>query len=95
MLFEWVAEANRRLDAGEGVGSGRLREMLHAFGLERLVDDADDEAPEEVQAAGGAARGGPRRSATSPRRTGCGTSWRSAAGRFATPRTAPGSCAAE
>ena len=50
VLFEWVAEANRRLGAGQDVGLGRLREMLHAFGLERLVDDADDEAPEEVQA---------------------------------------------
>ena len=50
VLFEWVAEANSRLGAGQDVGLGRLREMLHAFGLERLVDDADDEAPEEVQA---------------------------------------------
>ncbi len=50
VLFEWVAEANRRLGAGQDVGLGRLREMLHAFGLERLVDDADDEAPDEVQA---------------------------------------------
>ena len=50
VLFEWVAEANRRLAAGETVGAGPLREMLYAFGLERLVDDADDEAPEEVRA---------------------------------------------
>ena len=45
-----MAEANRRLEAGESVGAGRLREMLYAFGLERLVDQADDEAPEEVRA---------------------------------------------
>jgi len=52
VLFEWVAEANRRLGAGGAVGPGRLREMLHAFGLERLIDDAgaDDEAPEDVRA---------------------------------------------
>jgi cysteinyl-tRNA synthetase len=49
ILFEWVGEANRRLGAGERLGPGRLREMLHAFGLERLVDQADDEAPEAVR----------------------------------------------
>ena len=50
VLFEWVAEASRRVGAGETVGPGRLREMLYAFGLERLVDDADDEAPEKMRA---------------------------------------------
>ena len=49
VLFEWVDQANRRLEAGERVGTGRLREMLYAFGLERLVDQADEEAPEEVR----------------------------------------------
>jgi cysteinyl-tRNA synthetase len=49
VLFEWVREANRRLDAGEPLGPGRLREMLHAFGLERLVDAAADEAPDDVR----------------------------------------------
>ena len=48
VLFEWVAEANRRMDAGEAVGPGRLGEMLHALGLESLLE-ADDEAPEELQ----------------------------------------------
>jgi cysteinyl-tRNA synthetase len=49
-LFAWVAEANRRLDAGESVGPGRLREMLEAFGLESLLDEGDGEgAPEEVE----------------------------------------------
>jgi cysteinyl-tRNA synthetase len=49
-LFAWVAEANRRLDAGESVGPGRLREMLEAFGLESLLDEGDrDGAPEEVE----------------------------------------------
>jgi cysteinyl-tRNA synthetase len=47
-LFEWVAEANRRLDAGQPVGPGRVREMLHALGLETLLE-AEDEAPEELQ----------------------------------------------
>jgi cysteinyl-tRNA synthetase len=49
VLFEWVAEANRRVDAGERRGPGRLGEMLHAFGLESLLEEGDDEAPEEVR----------------------------------------------
>ena len=49
VLFEWVAEANRRVDAGERLGPGRLGEMLHAFGLESLLETRDEEAPEEVQ----------------------------------------------
>ncbi len=49
VLFEWVREANRRLDAGEALGPGRLREMLHALGLERLLDGAADEAPDDVR----------------------------------------------
>jgi cysteinyl-tRNA synthetase len=48
VLFEWVAEANRRIDAGEAVGPGRLGEMLYALGLETLLE-ADAEAPEELQ----------------------------------------------
>ena len=42
ILFEWVAEANRRLDAGERLGTGRLREMLNAFGLEGLLSGDGD-----------------------------------------------------
>jgi cysteinyl-tRNA synthetase len=42
ILFEWVTEANRRLDAGERLGSGRLGEMLRALGLERLLDEGED-----------------------------------------------------
>ncbi len=48
VLFEWVAEANRRLDAGERVGPGRVGEMLEALGLEGLLE-AEAEAPEELQ----------------------------------------------
>jgi cysteinyl-tRNA synthetase len=49
VLFEWVAGANRRLDAGERLGPGRLGEMLHAFGLESLLEGGDDDAPEEIR----------------------------------------------
>jgi cysteinyl-tRNA synthetase len=48
ILFEWVAEANRRVDAGERVAHGRLGEMLYALGLEDLLK-AEDEAPAELQ----------------------------------------------
>ncbi|MEX1142698.1 MAG: cysteine--tRNA ligase [Thermoleophilaceae bacterium] len=44
VLFEWVAEANRRLDAGERVGVGRLAEMLHALGLEDLLEQGAEPA---------------------------------------------------
>jgi cysteinyl-tRNA synthetase len=49
VLFEWVAEANRRLDAGERLGPGRLGEMLYAFGLESLLETRDEEAPADVR----------------------------------------------
>jgi cysteinyl-tRNA synthetase len=49
VLFEWVAEANRRIDAGERLGPGRLREMLYALGLESLLEGGDAEAPDEVR----------------------------------------------
>jgi cysteinyl-tRNA synthetase len=49
VLFDWVTEANRRLDAGERLGHGRLGEMLHAFGLESLLEAGEDEAPEEIR----------------------------------------------
>ena len=48
-LFDWVAEANRRLDAGERVGPGRLGEMLCALGAREPARSADDEAPEELE----------------------------------------------
>jgi cysteinyl-tRNA synthetase len=48
VLFDWVAEANRRIDAGERVGPGRLEEMLWGLGLESLLE-AEEEAPDELQ----------------------------------------------
>jgi cysteinyl-tRNA synthetase len=50
VLFDWVGEANRRLDAGEPLGPGRTGELLHALGLESLLQQAAEEAPEEVRA---------------------------------------------
>ena len=41
-LFGWVGEANRRLDAGETVGVGALRDMLWLLGLEQLLEPEDD-----------------------------------------------------
>lgn len=49
VLFDWVAEANRRLDAGERLGVGRLDEMLYALGLESLLERGEVEAPEEIE----------------------------------------------
>ena len=58
VLFDWVAEANRRIDGGEQLGAGRLKEMLHALGLESLLEEAEQDAPEEIRAARGRARRG-------------------------------------
>ena len=46
VLFDWVAEGNRRIDAGERLGPGRLGEMLWALGLETVL--SQDDAPEEL-----------------------------------------------
>jgi cysteinyl-tRNA synthetase len=45
VLFDWVQEANRRIDEGERVGPGRLPELLHALGLEHLLEA--EEGPSE------------------------------------------------
>ena len=45
-LFGWVSDANRRLDAGETVGVGALRDMLWLLGLEQLLD-ADEDLPDD------------------------------------------------
>ncbi|MFL5895639.1 MAG: cysteine--tRNA ligase [Thermoleophilaceae bacterium] len=44
-LFDWIAEANRRIDAGERVGAGPLSEMLRVLGLENLLEP-DAETPD-------------------------------------------------
>jgi cysteinyl-tRNA synthetase len=41
VLFEWVLDANRRIDAGERIGPGRLGEMLHAIGMEHLLEEEE------------------------------------------------------
>ncbi|HEX2161760.1 MAG TPA: DALR domain-containing protein, partial [Thermoleophilaceae bacterium] len=51
VLFEWVAEANRRLDSGERIGAGRLEEMLHALGLESLLAAGDEDVEVDPEAA--------------------------------------------
>jgi cysteinyl-tRNA synthetase len=48
ILFDWVAGANRQIDQGTSVAPGRLPEMLHALGLESLLE-SEDEAPEELR----------------------------------------------
>jgi cysteinyl-tRNA synthetase len=39
VLFDWVQEGNRHIDAGERVGPGRLAELLEALGLEALMEE--------------------------------------------------------
>jgi cysteinyl-tRNA synthetase len=49
ILFDWIAEGNRRMDAGEVLGRGRLGEMLYALGLEGLLEEGEEEAPDAVR----------------------------------------------
>jgi cysteinyl-tRNA synthetase len=49
VLFDWVSEANRRIDAGEKLGPGRLGEMLYVLGLESLLEAGEKEAPDELR----------------------------------------------
>jgi cysteinyl-tRNA synthetase len=45
--FEWIREANRRLDAGTPVGSDDLHEMLAVLGLANLLEaDGDGGTPD-------------------------------------------------
>jgi cysteinyl-tRNA synthetase len=46
VLYDWIAEANRRIDAGQAVGPGGLRELLYAFGLENLLEGDEVDDPE-------------------------------------------------
>ena len=50
VLFEWVREANRRIDAGERLGPGRLPELLHLLGLESVMETGDEGVTEEAEA---------------------------------------------
>jgi cysteinyl-tRNA synthetase len=45
VLFDWISEANRRLDDGETLGVGRLRDMLWTLGLDNLLEPGEEEAP--------------------------------------------------
>jgi cysteinyl-tRNA synthetase len=48
VLFDWISEGNRRIDAGESLGPGRLPELLGVLGLESLLEPAG-EAPAELR----------------------------------------------
>jgi cysteinyl-tRNA synthetase len=48
-LFEWIAEGNRRLDAGERMGPGALRDMLYLLGLENLLDTQEEHPDPEAE----------------------------------------------
>src|SRR5918995_1230518 len=49
ILFDWIAEGNRRMDAGEALGRGRLGEMLYALGLEGLLEERAEEPPDAIR----------------------------------------------
>jgi cysteinyl-tRNA synthetase len=49
VLFEWVREANRRIDAGQALGPGRLPEMLHLLGLEGLMEVDQVDVSEDAE----------------------------------------------
>ena len=46
VLFDWISEGNRRLDAGERLGRGVLQEMLWVLGLDNLLEVEDAVDPE-------------------------------------------------
>ena len=48
-VFDWVSDANRRIDAGEAVGPGRLPELLHVLGLDSLLEDEDAPDPDALR----------------------------------------------
>jgi cysteinyl-tRNA synthetase len=45
VLFDWISEANRSIDAGGRIAPGPLPEMLRVLGLENLLDA--DEKPDD------------------------------------------------
>jgi len=48
-LFDWISEGNRRLDAGERLGTGALRQMLWVLGLDNLLEPDEEAAPPEAE----------------------------------------------
>jgi cysteinyl-tRNA synthetase len=40
-LFDWIGEANRRIDDGEKIGPGPLPEMLRVIGLDSVLEAGD------------------------------------------------------
>ncbi|MEJ7750147.1 MAG: cysteine--tRNA ligase [Thermoleophilaceae bacterium] len=49
VLFDWVGEANRRLESGAAVGRGQLHAMLYALGLEGLLEPEEEGPDAEVR----------------------------------------------
>src|SRR5204863_1528439 len=49
ILFDWIAEANRRIDAGERIGPGPMAEMLRVLGLENLLEPEETPDAEALQ----------------------------------------------
>jgi cysteinyl-tRNA synthetase len=45
-MFEWVREANRRVEGGQAVGDADLREMLGVMALGTLLEAAADDQPD-------------------------------------------------
>ena len=52
-LFDWIAEGNRRLDAGEPLGVGELAPMLTCLGLERLLPGVEGAAGDPARSSPG------------------------------------------
>jgi cysteinyl-tRNA synthetase len=48
-LFEWIGEGNRRIDRGERLGVGALREMLWTLGMENLLEPDEERPGEQVE----------------------------------------------
>ena len=48
-LFDWISEANRRIDTGERIGPGPLPEMLRVLGLETLLESAAKPDPDALR----------------------------------------------
>jgi cysteinyl-tRNA synthetase len=49
LLFDWIREGNRRLDAGAKLGVGAFGDMLRVIGLEDLLEAGQEEIPDEIR----------------------------------------------